>query len=278
MTPWKDYTSHWGKNCYASAQRSVMLTVSVHLSALGVTSINMLNKPGNIGACTIMHEPRFNGSIATRTISARLRISQKKTWKCLETLRKSSDLVSDQTSFHGSGVRVEIQIRMICLALVCMSVGPSLWCIVVYTNHVTVYQVSWLRAKARYQRWAEEIHLVKLEMQWTINWFRHQERCWEERSECLLDEEREEGLQSYCHKQMALWRALGDDAKQRFSILEGPQWMIIWITMSLVQLLWGHCILIFRILVYNRSDVQNYWMVCQPDLCSHALNIELIFR
>jgi hypothetical protein len=93
---------------------------------------------------------------------------------------------------------------------------------VVFTNHKTVYRVSWLRAKARYQRWAEEIRLVKLEMQWTTNWFRNQELCWRERSERLQDEEREEGLQCYCHKQMALWRALGDDAEQRFSGLWEP--------------------------------------------------------
>jgi hypothetical protein len=84
------------------------------------------------------------------------------------------------------------------------------------TNHRTVYRVSWLRAKARHFRWAEEVRLVKLEMQWAINWFQYQERRWSERLEGLLDQEREEGLQCYCHKQIGLWKAFGDDAKQRF--------------------------------------------------------------
>ena len=86
-----------------------------------------------------------------------------------------------------------------------------------YTNSETVYRVSWLRAKARYLRWAEEIRLVRLEMHWTINWFRDRERCWMERLESLVEEEREDGLKCYCHKQIGLWKALGDAAEQRFS-------------------------------------------------------------
>lgn len=90
-------------------------------------------------------------------------------------------------------------------------------------NCGTVYRVSWLRVRARYLRWAEEIRLVKLEMQWTVRWFRDRERCWTERLENLLDEEREEGLQCYCYKQLGLWKALGDAAEQRFSgIMEPP--------------------------------------------------------
>lgn len=58
---------------------------------------------------------------------------------------------------------------------------------------------------------------MKLEMQWVINWFRYQERRWNERSERLQDEEREVGLLCYCHKQMGLWKAFADDAEQRFS-------------------------------------------------------------
>ena len=94
--------------------------------------------------------------------------------------------------------------------------------ILLHTNCIAVYRVSWLRAKARYHRWAEEVRLLTLEMKWTVNWFRHQQHSWEERLEDLLDQEREEGLQCYCHKQMALWKALGDDAEQQFSGIVGP--------------------------------------------------------
>jgi hypothetical protein len=65
------------------------------------------------------------------------------------------------------------------------------------------------------------VRLVKLEMQWTINWFRSQEARWMERLDDIQNAEREEGLICYCHKQMGLWRGLGNDAEQRFSEIIG---------------------------------------------------------
>ena len=91
-----------------------------------------------------------------------------------------------------------------------------------FTNNNTVYRVSWLRAKARYLRWTEEMRLVKLEMHWTVNWFRHKQRCWKERLDCVVDEERDDGLKCYCHKQIALWKEFADGAEQRFSGIVGP--------------------------------------------------------
>ena len=46
------------------------------------------------------------------------------------------------------------------------------------TNLVLVYQVSWLRAKAHFFQWSEELHLVGYKMQWTVNWFRWKEGEW----------------------------------------------------------------------------------------------------
>src|ERR1700687_3950003 len=97
MTPWKDYASHLAKSLYAFAQKSAMLTVSVQVSALGVTFINTIYKHGNIGACTIMHEQHSNGLMAIRTISARLGILQKTTLKCPETLQRKTDLATHMT-------------------------------------------------------------------------------------------------------------------------------------------------------------------------------------
>ena len=92
---------------------------------------------------------------------------------------------------------------------------------IVYTNLYTVYRVSWLRARARYLRWEEEVRLVKLEMQWTVNWFRSCEASWKERLQELEDEERDDGLKCYCYKQMGLWRIFGDDAEIRFGTIYG---------------------------------------------------------
>jgi len=85
------------------------------------------------------------------------------------------------------------------------------------TNTPSVYRVSWLRAKARFCRWSEELTLVGYEMQWTVNWFRWRENQWRQRLKDLDDEERPPGMDSYCHKQVALWGSLADITQDRFS-------------------------------------------------------------
>ncbi|KIM74283.1 hypothetical protein PILCRDRAFT_80226, partial [Piloderma croceum F 1598] len=72
------------------------------------------------------------------------------------------------------------------------------------------YRVSWLRAKAHFCRWSEELTLVEYEMKWTVNWFHWQENKWKQRLRDVDDEERPAGLDSYGHKQVALWNALAD--------------------------------------------------------------------
>ncbi|KAG1827507.1 uncharacterized protein BJ212DRAFT_1257730, partial [Suillus subaureus] len=41
------------------------------------------------------------------------------------------------------------------------------------------YRVNWLKAKARWQRWEEELSLVQHEMGWTVGWFRYKKAEWE---------------------------------------------------------------------------------------------------
>ncbi|KAG1889978.1 hypothetical protein F4604DRAFT_1507251, partial [Suillus subluteus] len=40
------------------------------------------------------------------------------------------------------------------------------------------YRVNWLKAKARWRRWEEELTLTRHEMRWTISWFHHQKSQW----------------------------------------------------------------------------------------------------
>ncbi|KAG2345460.1 hypothetical protein BDR05DRAFT_879873 [Suillus weaverae] len=40
------------------------------------------------------------------------------------------------------------------------------------------YRVSWLKAKARWRRWEEELSLTQHEMDWTIGWFNYQQEEW----------------------------------------------------------------------------------------------------
>ena len=90
-----------------------------------------------------------------------------------------------------------------------------------YSEQYTVYRVSWLWAKARCDRWAEELQLVELEMGWTVNWFKQREKQWMERLQQVQDDERAPGMDSYCHKQVALWTTLAKQANERFSALSG---------------------------------------------------------
>jgi hypothetical protein len=43
---------------------------------------------------------------------------------------------------------------------------------------IIVYRVNWLRTKALRDRWNEEVMLVKHEMQWSINFFKHRAKQW----------------------------------------------------------------------------------------------------
>lgn len=84
-------------------------------------------------------------------------------------------------------------------------------------NDDLVYRVSWLRAKARFSRWSEELRLVEHEMRWTVNWFRWKEMQWKDRLERVRQDLRPLGFDCYCEKQIALWKNLGDTADSKFS-------------------------------------------------------------
>jgi hypothetical protein len=100
----------------------------------------------------------------------------------------------------------------------CMSCR-SQYCYI--THALLVYRVSWLRAKARFDRWSEEFRLVGYEMQWTVNWFRWKEKQWRSRLMDMEDEESPPGLDCYCHKQILLWSSLADEAQTKFSTVLG---------------------------------------------------------
>ncbi|KAG0697969.1 hypothetical protein DFH29DRAFT_878331 [Suillus ampliporus] len=62
------------------------------------------------------------------------------------------------------------------------------------------YRVNWLKAKARYNRWSEELKLVQHEMFWTISWFRTQEERWRVRA----DESIKNGNRAYAERQASI--------------------------------------------------------------------------
>jgi len=73
-------------------------------------------------------------------------------------------------------------------------------------------RVSWLKAKARYDRWSEELRMVQHEMFWTTLWFRHQEKEWERR----FTVNTQPGHQAYAAKQQALWGNFVKKAEEGF--------------------------------------------------------------
>ncbi|KDQ51965.1 hypothetical protein JAAARDRAFT_139425 [Jaapia argillacea MUCL 33604] len=77
---------------------------------------------------------------------------------------------------------------------------------------LSVYRVNWIRAKARWTRWKEEVELVKNEMKWVLAWFKYQEDEWRVRGN-----HPEYGFKVYAEKQMAMWGEFQRNARERFS-------------------------------------------------------------
>ncbi|KAG2028676.1 hypothetical protein BDR03DRAFT_813922, partial [Suillus americanus] len=74
------------------------------------------------------------------------------------------------------------------------------------------YRVNWLKAKARYDRWNEELTLVQHEMFWTVSWFRTQEARWRARA----DESTKDGHKAYAEKQASMWAEFSAEGLKNF--------------------------------------------------------------
>jgi hypothetical protein len=78
--------------------------------------------------------------------------------------------------------------------------------------------VNWLRARARCQRWEEELLLVQNEMRWTTLWFKHQEHIWIERVKKSIQLQ-STGHGCYASKQVYIWGQFIKEAEQAFKLL-----------------------------------------------------------
>lgn len=72
-----------------------------------------------------------------------------------------------------------------------------------------------MRAKARSDRWREELITVKNEMQWTVLWFEEKVSKWMERAE-RSEAEGKLGHRAYAEKQAAMWKLFVEQANQGF--------------------------------------------------------------
>lgn len=80
-----------------------------------------------------------------------------------------------------------------------------------------VYRVNWLRAKARYDRWNEELELVPNEMKWTVGTFSYQEQRWKRRAESCQNNHTIGGTYGYALKQADMWRGWKEKADLAFA-------------------------------------------------------------
>ncbi|THU97243.1 hypothetical protein K435DRAFT_662989, partial [Dendrothele bispora CBS 962.96] len=78
----------------------------------------------------------------------------------------------------------------------------------------TVYKVNYLRAQARWQRWAEELILVKREMEWQVNWFENRKRSWLKRS---TRGGLSRGGRAYALKEANRWGAFAERSRRYFA-------------------------------------------------------------
>ncbi|KAI6008512.1 hypothetical protein EDC04DRAFT_2610915 [Pisolithus marmoratus] len=83
------------------------------------------------------------------------------------------------------------------------------------------YRINWLKARARRDRWKEEVSLVRHEMLWTGLWFEYHKKMWEQRALQLT----EPGKEAYANKQMGLWSDFASKARLMF---HGKQMDGIW--------------------------------------------------
>lgn len=87
-----------------------------------------------------------------------------------------------------------------------------------------VHRVHFLRARARKNRWTEELLLVHHEMSWTVRHFRHQAMIWENR---ITEWEGRPGPIAYARRKLSVWSEMADVAEQQFRLINANYMTII---------------------------------------------------
>jgi hypothetical protein len=85
-------------------------------------------------------------------------------------------------------------------------------------NHVAVYRVHWLRAKAQKMRWIEEVQCLQVEMESAVRFFRHQEGVWHAK-EGVINSHSQPGHVAWAARQSAMWHSMAIGAELTFSTL-----------------------------------------------------------
>ncbi len=78
-----------------------------------------------------------------------------------------------------------------------------------------VDRLSWLKARAQYYRWTEELSILSGEMEWIVRYFHYEYSRWDK----LLQGAQsmgETGHAAFAAKQRAMWREFGTKAQVAF--------------------------------------------------------------
>ncbi|KAF5338268.1 hypothetical protein D9611_014611 [Ephemerocybe angulata] len=75
-----------------------------------------------------------------------------------------------------------------------------------------VYRVSWIRAKSRYDRWTEELVILKAEMEWFVQFTEYRKL----KAESWAELSTTEGARSYAYRHADMWKRMGADALVKF--------------------------------------------------------------
>ncbi|KAK7467576.1 hypothetical protein VKT23_004629 [Stygiomarasmius scandens] len=84
-----------------------------------------------------------------------------------------------------------------------------------------LYKVNYLRGLARWQRWREEVMLVRKEMEWRVAWFNWASETWRQRATGVGISQ---GGKAYALAQQARWRGFMERSQTRFARLETHKW------------------------------------------------------
>ena len=80
----------------------------------------------------------------------------------------------------------------------------------------SVYRINWLRAKARKDRWEEEVTLLQSEIGWAANFFKFKADEWGKLSSASTNE----GKSSYALAQKEMWSLLQAEASDQGDLIK----------------------------------------------------------
>jgi hypothetical protein len=76
-----------------------------------------------------------------------------------------------------------------------------------------VRRIHWLRARAQYKRWQEEVTITRYEMQWTVAYFAYNGDKWEDRLDTSA------GANAYANRKKTMWHQMALRADKAFRLL-----------------------------------------------------------